>query len=273
MIGDDRAAPGTVEQVLLCSGKVYYDLDRRRGTSSGTHTAIIRLEQLYPFPAEELRAELIRYPANVRLRWVQEDRKSECGRLRHRASRQARVRRRRLRQPAGGRRPGGRLGAADIPFPLFSPGAGILMSGGTMARRRGSVGYRLVPHTADLRIEAWAPTVERCVAEVVRAMVRSFADLALATPTACREFVVHAADPEAQLITVLDEVIYRMDTDNEIPWTVAVRREGGNLRVTMTMVDVTQATVVGAVPKAVSLHRLRLEKSGENWRCSVTIDV
>ncbi|MEV0402632.1 archease [Actinoallomurus sp. NPDC050550] len=139
--------------------------------------------------------------------------------------------------------------------------------------RKGSVGYRLVPHTADLRIEAWAPTVEGCVAEAVRAMVRSFVDLPSGTSTVCREFVVHAADPEAQLITVLDEVIYRMDTDNEIPQAVDVRREGRDLRLAMTMIDVTQATVVGAVPKAVSLHRLRLDRNDENWRCSVTIDV
>lgn len=138
---------------------------------------------------------------------------------------------------------------------------------------KSSAGHRLVPHTADLRIEAWAPTAEQCVVEAVRAMVRSFADLASAMPTARREFVVRPSDAETQLVAVLDEVIYRMDADDEIPLRVDVRRQGRGLRVALTMVDVAQATVVGAVPKAVSLHRLRFDQDDTNWRCTVTIDV
>jgi SHS2 domain-containing protein len=140
--------------------------------------------------------------------------------------------------------------------------------------REGSTGHRLVPHTADLRIEAWAPTPEQCVAEAVRAMVRSFTDdVSSEEPNVGREFVVPAADAETELVSVLDEVIYRMDADNEIPQAVDVRREGRDLRVVLTMGDVTHVTVVGAVPKAVSLHQLRFAQDDENWRCTVTIDV
>lgn len=48
--------------------------------------------------------------------------------------------------------------------------------------REACIGHRTVPHTADLRIEAWAPTAELCIAEAVRAMVWGFADLPMAAP-------------------------------------------------------------------------------------------
>jgi SHS2 domain-containing protein len=139
--------------------------------------------------------------------------------------------------------------------------------------REGSAGHRMVPHTADLRIEAWAPTAEQCVAEAVRAMVCGFTDVPSAAPTVRREFVVRDGDVEEQLVTVLDEVIYRMDTDGEIPQAVEVRGEGPNLRVALAMADVAQVTVIGAVPKAVSLHQLRFGRDDEGWHCAVTLDV
>lgn len=138
--------------------------------------------------------------------------------------------------------------------------------------REAPAGHRLVPHTADLRIEAWASTAERCVAEATHAMVRSFADLPPAPPTAWREFVVPAADDEMQLVAVLDEVIYRLDTDDEIPQHVDVRRDGKDLRVVMGMTDIAHVTIVGAVPKAVSLHGLRFAQHEGCWRCNVTVD-
>jgi len=59
--------------VLLCSGKVYYDLARRRDEEQRTDTAIIRVERLYPVPAEELAAEVGRYPGAEEITWVQEE--------------------------------------------------------------------------------------------------------------------------------------------------------------------------------------------------------
>ena len=62
-----------VTRVLLCSGKVYYDLLARRNDQQIGHTAILRLEQLYPTPAEEVRAALAQYPNAVDHAWVQEE--------------------------------------------------------------------------------------------------------------------------------------------------------------------------------------------------------
>ncbi|HLI36274.1 MAG TPA: multifunctional oxoglutarate decarboxylase/oxoglutarate dehydrogenase thiamine pyrophosphate-binding subunit/dihydrolipoyllysine-residue succinyltransferase subunit [Streptosporangiaceae bacterium] len=61
-----------VRKVLLCAGKVYYDLAARR-QAVGSAAAIVRVERLYPLPHSELRAELARYPATAELVWVQEE--------------------------------------------------------------------------------------------------------------------------------------------------------------------------------------------------------
>ncbi|HEY2690985.1 MAG TPA: multifunctional oxoglutarate decarboxylase/oxoglutarate dehydrogenase thiamine pyrophosphate-binding subunit/dihydrolipoyllysine-residue succinyltransferase subunit [Streptosporangiaceae bacterium] len=66
---DDAA----VRRVLLCSGKVYYDLADRRRAEGRSDVAILRVERLYPMPAEELKAELARYPGATEVMWVQEE--------------------------------------------------------------------------------------------------------------------------------------------------------------------------------------------------------
>jgi multifunctional 2-oxoglutarate metabolism enzyme len=65
--------PAAVRRVLLCSGKVYYDLAGRRAAEKRRDTAIIRVERLYPLPAEELAAEVANYRAAEAITWVQEE--------------------------------------------------------------------------------------------------------------------------------------------------------------------------------------------------------
>ncbi len=69
----DSLDPKKVERVVMCSGKVYYDLlDKRRELKRDT-IAIIRIEQLYPFPQDELKAVLATYPNANALVWCQEE--------------------------------------------------------------------------------------------------------------------------------------------------------------------------------------------------------
>jgi 2-oxoglutarate dehydrogenase E1 component len=72
---DDRTdAPDRVRRVLVCSGKVYYDLMARREESGRSReVAIVRLEQFYPWPAEALKAALGRYRGAREWVWVQEE--------------------------------------------------------------------------------------------------------------------------------------------------------------------------------------------------------
>ncbi|WP_047869443.1 multifunctional oxoglutarate decarboxylase/oxoglutarate dehydrogenase thiamine pyrophosphate-binding subunit/dihydrolipoyllysine-residue succinyltransferase subunit [Nocardiopsis sp. RV163] len=73
LIKDDSIAPDKVRRVVLCSGKIYYDLDAARRKSGDKHTAIIRAERLYPLPIEEIREQLKAYPNAGEVLWVQEE--------------------------------------------------------------------------------------------------------------------------------------------------------------------------------------------------------
>ncbi len=74
VIGDELAAAkaGQVTRVLLCSGKVYWDLLAHRVTSGDEQTAIVRLEQLYPLDAEAVRAAVAPFDG-AELVWVQDE--------------------------------------------------------------------------------------------------------------------------------------------------------------------------------------------------------
>ena len=69
----DSVDAAKVNRVLLCTGQVYYDLLAAREERGCNDVAIVRMEQLYPFPAADLDSELSRYPAGLELVWVQEE--------------------------------------------------------------------------------------------------------------------------------------------------------------------------------------------------------
>jgi 2-oxoglutarate dehydrogenase E1 component len=66
----DKAA---VKRVVLCSGKVFYDLDAGRDDARDDRVAIVRLEQFYPFPASRLKEIFASYPNATQLFWTQEE--------------------------------------------------------------------------------------------------------------------------------------------------------------------------------------------------------
>jgi 2-oxoglutarate dehydrogenase E1 component len=85
----DARAAAKVRRVLLCSGKIYYDLTGADEFEAAIDVAIIRSERLYPFPDDELQAVLDRYPRIESFAWVQEEprnmgaRKFVLPRIRH----------------------------------------------------------------------------------------------------------------------------------------------------------------------------------------------
>ncbi|MHA7271082.1 multifunctional oxoglutarate decarboxylase/oxoglutarate dehydrogenase thiamine pyrophosphate-binding subunit/dihydrolipoyllysine-residue succinyltransferase subunit [Arthrobacter sp. HLT1-20] len=73
VIGEHAAlANNAVDRVILVSGRLYYDLLAAREKAGDTKAAIIRVEQLYPLPLEEIKAELAKYP-NAELVWAQDE--------------------------------------------------------------------------------------------------------------------------------------------------------------------------------------------------------
>ncbi len=62
-----------VKRIIACCGKIYYDLVAKRKELQKTDVAVIRLEQLYPFPHKQFEAEVKRYPGAGEVVWCQEE--------------------------------------------------------------------------------------------------------------------------------------------------------------------------------------------------------
>jgi 2-oxoglutarate dehydrogenase E1 component len=74
VIPDAMALKGDkVKRVIVCSGKVYYDLVKKREEKGTTDVAILRVEQLYPFPHKVFAAELKKYPNATEVVWCQDE--------------------------------------------------------------------------------------------------------------------------------------------------------------------------------------------------------
>ncbi len=142
------------------------------------------------------------------------------------------------------------------------------------ARQRGR-GHRSVPHTADLRIEAWGPDREDCIAEALRGLVATFADVSGTQPQRAVERHLAAGSDADLLAAAVEEVIYGLDADGEIPAVVEVSRAaGGGIDVILRVVAAAAVEIIGAAPKAASLSGLACAPDpAGRWSCAVTVDV
>ena len=73
IIDDNDCVKDNVDRVVLCSGKVYYELFDRRELLARHNVAIVRIEQLYPFPETELKEIISAYPNAKKIIWCQEE--------------------------------------------------------------------------------------------------------------------------------------------------------------------------------------------------------
>eukprot|EP00795_Rhopilema_esculentum_P002589 gene2590-784_t len=73
VLEDTSSSAADVTKMIFCSGKHYYALDKERRNQNITNTAIIRIEELVPFPAERLKEELKKYPNAKDFLWCQEE--------------------------------------------------------------------------------------------------------------------------------------------------------------------------------------------------------
>ena len=79
LVIDDRKVEKktSAKRIVLCSGKVWYHLDEARDETSNGDVALVRIEQLHPFPEDELQDILSRYPAAEEVVWCQEEPKNQ----------------------------------------------------------------------------------------------------------------------------------------------------------------------------------------------------
>jgi 2-oxoglutarate dehydrogenase E1 component len=73
IIDDPFADPAKVTKVVLCSGKIYYDILEAKNKGQNEEVALVRIEQLYPLPSEPLKQIIARYGRNVTWHWIQEE--------------------------------------------------------------------------------------------------------------------------------------------------------------------------------------------------------
>ena len=69
----DDLKPAEVKKIVLCAGKIYYELLKARREHKITNTAIVRIEQLYPFPSEEIKQVINKYAGANEIVWTQEE--------------------------------------------------------------------------------------------------------------------------------------------------------------------------------------------------------
>jgi SHS2 domain-containing protein len=145
---------------------------------------------------------------------------------------------------------------------------------GTPAAARPAKGHARLPHTADVCIEAWAPTAQECYEEAVAAFVGIFAAVTGASTGHPRPFHVGPGSPELLLILLLDEVLLAVDVEGLVPHTVHIEPPGSDsLDGVFTLVPVDEITAVGSVAKGVSHEGLLFGTQDGRWRCQAIVDV
>ncbi|MGW4569003.1 archease [Streptomyces sp. NPDC004561] len=142
------------------------------------------------------------------------------------------------------------------------------------ARREGESGHRSVPYSADTRVQAWGTTREHCLAEAVRAMVDSFADVSGARPRAVERIRPARGRDEDLLVALLDEVVLRLETAGRVPVDVDVTAVGdGGVEARLSVADLADVEITGAVPRGVSWQGVRIGPDALGWSCTATVDV
>ncbi len=135
--------------------------------------------------------------------------------------------------------------------------------------------HRLLPHTADIRVEAWGATRAACLSQMVVGIVDSFVDrAATGSLPSTKVPVQHGGATDRDLaVWLVEEVLWLLDTQGVVPVSLDLVDTDGGLRGSMQVVAGDLVEVIGAPPKAVSFSDLVVERVGDGWHGLATIDV
>jgi SHS2 domain-containing protein len=131
-----------------------------------------------------------------------------------------------------------------------------------------------VAHTADVVVEAWAPDLGGCLEEAVAGLVAVYAEVDAGTPQSPLPVELGPGAAQEQLLVLLDEVVFVLDTAEGVPVAAEVRcRDDGGLDATLWTVPRDRVVPVGSVPKAIARSELAMvERPGHVW-CRYLVDV
>lgn len=140
---------------------------------------------------------------------------------------------------------------------------------------RGQTGHRVCAHTADVILEAWAPTRSSCLEQGVYALVASFADPGDVSPTAAVPVALGPTDPAELFASALEEVIFLVDARGVVPVRVELLdAPDGGVAGTFAVASLSAVVVVGSPPKGVSRSGLALEETRSGrWHGHAIVDV
>jgi len=132
----------------------------------------------------------------------------------------------------------------------------------------------VIPHTADLIIEAWGPSRIACLEEAARALVDSFAHVVEVAVTEPVPIELERDGDEALLVSLLDEIIYVVDVLGRVPARITLEEtEDGGVAGFLDLAPPDALEIHGSLPKGVSFADLVFADTNGVWRCRVTIDV
>ena len=136
-------------------------------------------------------------------------------------------------------------------------------------------GHRAVSHTADVILEAWAPDLAACLEEAVAALVGIYAVVADGERRRAHALRLPAGSAERQLLDLLDEVIFLLDTDDDVPVGATVHRldETGGGEVDIWLAPREDVDPTGSVPKAISQSELAVTADAGQASCRFLVDV
>jgi SHS2 domain-containing protein len=131
-----------------------------------------------------------------------------------------------------------------------------------------------LPHTADLIIEAWGPARNVCIEQVVLGLVGSFIDVRSAVASGSLITDIPAMDDVESLISILEEVIYVVDTKGMVPVAVSLREgSAGGVRAVFDVIPLEQVKSIGPAPKGIARHAVRFGEDDSGWSCHLVVDV
>jgi SHS2 domain-containing protein len=135
-------------------------------------------------------------------------------------------------------------------------------------------GHRILPHTADAILEAWGPDLPSCCEEAVAALASLYVEGA--APEEIDRHRVHVASGpgHTQLLDLLEEVIFVLDTAEGVPVRAVIREAAdGGLDAELVVAAPGSVVATGAVPKAVSRSELAVDARAGGVRCRFLVDV
>ena len=139
----------------------------------------------------------------------------------------------------------------------------------------GRAGFRLLAHTADIGLEASAPTQAELFVAAAKGLTTLLFDGSPVVTAIHKEVCLEAPDDAALLVTWLNEILCFIEIDHLVPATFEIAELGGGKLVAVIGGEPydTARHLVERTAKAVTYHRLVVEKRQKGWYARVYIDL